>query len=1021
MPSIIKKFENVPVAIRSLLHDITEIIFVFSGDLAYSGKTEEYNLVDACLRPLIRGLSETGKKVRVVLVPGNHDCDLSSNQEVRDTIIASVRKGQEVTRAFYEFCCQTQCNFVAFRDAVEEAKPSRLVSPIYWEYAFDCGGRTVRVDCFNTAWMSTIHEQQATIKYPESGLVGRVPEYADYVISVFHHPYNWMPSDSYRRFKSAIEEGSDLILTGHEHEGHAYKKVSHDGFGVNEYLEGCVFHDKHSRGDSGFHIVTLDLEIQKQSISTFKWDGDKFLASLDLPDWTSYIRGGRGGKAEFSITPDFEKWLRDPGASYQHPAKPDLTLSDFYIPPNLKPFEIQSNSGFVYGSLIESSDAVKLIAGKRNVLLFGRQQAGKTSLAKVLFSEFYQNRSTPVYISGDRLDGKHLNIDRLNTLVEDCFASQYSNADVRIFRQVDPERVVLLVDDFDHASINSKGRLKLLEVLMRCFKRIVVFADDVVKLEEISLRNEGGSVLAGFEQFEVVQFGHLLRSRLITKWFSIGDEYVSDQSALARRIYNAEQMVSTMLGKNYLPHHPVFILALIQASESTERPHSSVGTYGSLYEVIITQALAFKNARVSLETKMTYLAELAHWMHKGRLKRISWEAWSEFHEYYRGKYRIDPSLDALKSDLKVNSFFDLQDEKYGFRHSAAYFYFVARYFRDNLSNERERGALKELLGNLHKEESSSIWLFLTYLSKDPFLLHTILEHSRKIFADNLAVRFEDDVKFLESFSTHVERIVLKDGDLDGAKEERLRKLDSESSGIESNVELESAEEETNDALRLLSKLNLALKTLEVLGQLVKNFPGSLSGNDKAELVAECYSIGLRTLSVFFEMFQRDVDSLVDFVYGRIVDQHPNVVDKQELKSKIRSHMFWLVEATGFGMIKRISKAVGHSQLGEIYKEVLGRYGSNSASLIDVAIRLDKLGFPDEKINDLSGRFRSNIYCGRILRQLVVEHFYLFPTPEATKQRVCQELGIDVSKVRARSAVSKNERVLPIVTVPPKDS
>jgi hypothetical protein len=64
------------------------------------------------------------------------------------------------------------------------------------------------------------------------------------------------------------------------------------------------------------------------------------------------------------------------------------------------------------------------------------------------------------------------------------------------------------------------------------------------------------------------------------------------------------------------------------------------------------------------------------------------------------------------------------------------------------------------------------------------------------------------------------------------KEAKLRSLDAAPALPEQIDEFDEGEDETNEALKMLAQMNLALRTLEVLGQLVKNFPGSLQGDDK---------------------------------------------------------------------------------------------------------------------------------------------------------------------------------------------
>ena len=1040
-PSI-PKFEFIGRSVQNEESDIKQVIVVVSGDLAYGGLQSEYELGKQCLDVLTSDLEARMKvpEVHYVFVPGNHDCDFSGNQKIRTLTIEAIRRGELPDEEMIECCCKPQSAFFNFRNDYPTGKPHREESLLHWEYEIIHEGFSIEFRCFNTSWMSQLHETQGALHVPDVVSQRSNQHSGDYIVSVFHHPYNWMPSESFRRFKSVVEESSDLILTGHEHEADHYQKYSFKNQEVNDYLEGAVFQE-HDRSDrAGFHAVFVDLLSQRQRTVSFVWEEDRFTPGTEQSTWVAYKRGSRSGKRDFDLSADFALWVDDPGANYQHPAKSDLKLSDIFVFPNLKEFEISKKSDFIYGAVIEGRDVLKALGGKQKVLIFGRQQSGKSSLAKVLFRDLYGKNLTPVILSGDELTKTHLNFARLDELVESKFSKIYRNPNLPAFKQLDKDKGVLIIDDFDHCSLNSTGRLKLLEVAAKRYDRLVILADDIIKMEELAVHTEGGDLLTEFSQFEILQFGHLLRSKLVTQWYSIGREYDSDQLELGRRIHLAEQMISTMLGKNYLPHYPVFILTLIQASESASYPNSGVGTYGSLYEVIITQSLATKAANIALDTKMTYLSEIGHWMHLEKRKRITDEEWEYFHRIYCGKYKISPSRAALKSELAANGLFDLRDERYGFRHSASYYYFVARYFRDNLGKEPVRLAVKGLLARLYKEEHASIWLFLTHLSKDPFLLETILEHAKRIYADLPAARFEDDVSFLQTLSENVEKIVLKDTTLVESKEAQLRSLD-DAPQLPEAIDYDEDEGEANDALKMLSKMNLALRTLEVLGQLVKNFPGSLDGDDKLSLVRECYALGLRTVSMLFDLFQRDVEGFVDFVYDRLIEKHPEINDVDDLKKKVRRFMFWMIENASFGMIKRISRAVGHSQLGEIYKEVREKDDTNAFALIDIAIRLENLGFPEDRLKELAERFgpekvsiTSHVrtksdkmvpaiansrdpFCERILKQLVVEHFYLFPTREKTKQKVCAALQIEMQSFRCTEVNSAQQRLAPRSALP----
>ena len=65
---------------------------VISGDVAFSGKSEEYTLALKLIDQLRLSLQGAGgvKEWHVVPVPGNHDCDLDADDETRKTLSESL-------------------------------------------------------------------------------------------------------------------------------------------------------------------------------------------------------------------------------------------------------------------------------------------------------------------------------------------------------------------------------------------------------------------------------------------------------------------------------------------------------------------------------------------------------------------------------------------------------------------------------------------------------------------------------------------------------------------------------------------------------------------------------------------------------------------------------------------------------------------------------------------------------------------------------------------------------------------
>jgi len=115
--------------------------------------------------------------------------------------------------------------------------------------------------------------------------------------------------------------------------------------------------------------------------------------------------------------------------------------------------------------------------------------------------------------------------------------------------------------------------------------------------------------------------------------------------------------------------------------------------------MLITEALATRSSAGNLDLKMAYLSELTFWMFSHQLKRITDEEWMQFHTEYCAKYKIKPSRSDLKREFAASGLFDQLDARYGFRHSYAYYYFVARYFRITSVNKKSERWLLPFVKN----------------------------------------------------------------------------------------------------------------------------------------------------------------------------------------------------------------------------------------------------------------------------------------------------------------------------------
>lgn len=130
------------VAVPSVLNDpalpaFDLILVLLCGDLAYSGKTSEYECLTDPLETLKSELERIAKcPVYILAIPGNHDCNFEKNTEIRNLVISSIPKGdiRLSDKSIVKNCLVVQEEFWKFAQSKYFAVAERNDDNIYLEF-----------------------------------------------------------------------------------------------------------------------------------------------------------------------------------------------------------------------------------------------------------------------------------------------------------------------------------------------------------------------------------------------------------------------------------------------------------------------------------------------------------------------------------------------------------------------------------------------------------------------------------------------------------------------------------------------------------------------------------------------------------------------------------------------------------------------------------------------------------------------------------------------------------------------
>lgn len=749
---VLSRTKQIAAAAASTAPTANCCFLVVTGDIAFSGKQAEYTFASKFFEDL-RGhlrsrLSECDP--HFVSVPGNHDCDFPEERDtVRELVLSGITPS-DLDETVFSQCIEVQGNYKKFAAQWRTEKAQRdVLSKIYTREMYDLPGGIVEFRLINSAWMSTLKERQSSLLFPTELLQkGTDTDSAPaLVVTMLHHPYNWFKAMNARALRSEVEKTSDIILTGHEHDVDHYRTDRATGERT-EYLEGGVLQVSDDLRMSRFNVLVIDLNEEMQEVYTFSWNSrDDRYEPEGTSVCTTFQRNRYRLRNEFLLRESFEKFLTDPGGPFTHPDKEDIFLDDLFVYPDLLQVDLFGEGEWPIGVIRDPVPT--FVLNHRHVLLAGSENCGKTTLSKILFRDLRKNGFVPIYMTGPEL--KPYSESSISSSVERAFENAYESPDVIAFRQLEGARKAVIVDDFDKSRSSVRGRTLIINILKSLFGVVVLLGSENLRFDELISQQEEEPAILDFAQCQILPFGNVRRADLIKKWYFLGRHLTHDESELNRRAVQTEKIVRSLLGQNFIPSYPIFILIILQQMEARTplviTPRS--GSYGYLYESLLTLALMRSSKlKDDLDTKYTYLSEFAYFLFTSRADSISIDRAFNWHQGHCEKYRVNLDFEKNLSDLCEASVLCKDDNIVHFRYPYMYYYFVGRYFSEHISQEEIRNHIGSMSKRLYHTKSANILVFLSCLSKDPLILSSILGASQDLFSSYPECDLAENNEFL---------------------------------------------------------------------------------------------------------------------------------------------------------------------------------------------------------------------------------------------------------------------------------
>ncbi len=763
---------------------------------------------------------------------------------------------------------------------------------------------------------------------------------------------------------------------------------------------GLFWASKYKKGSKYIGVLFADARdgniVEDLDILTEVSELDSTLSGLNFFQITT-IDGALSDKNHrFRFDDDYLSSIKDTGVMYTHPNKHQLDKDDLFLFPDLQIVNEEDK--------VNSSRLTILSNDNKKNIIFGEELSGKTTLAQKLQRVYLDSGYIPVYLNACNINS----VDRkkLTRQINTCLKQQYTDVTKSVIDSINKDLLILIIDDFHNIKLNKNNYTAIVKVFNELFRSIIYFCNSNRELE-ILANDQLASVLTGYGLYRIKELGFKLRDDMISNWISIGKSDLIDENEKHKQILEISEVINSTVGRNFVPTYPIYILTLLQSFEASTVKSLQGSAYAEFYNYLITHALGSAGVKANeLDLFYSFLSELSYKFFSAAEKDISDNGFEDFYKEFCSRKMIDNKYEKTKSILLRSKILKSDNDIFWFNHSYIYYFFVARYLSENSSKNEIRSQILALTKRLYLSEFANVVLFLVHFSKDRFILNSVIEEARSVFVDiKITTLNKDEFTNINNLIERELKLIIEDKvPADARKEEMQMKDELHDSSPKDPVSECDYKSDIKD-LDVFGQINLGFKLIEILGQITKNYYGSLDGEIKIKLLEETYNLGLRSLNKLMSEFD-EYTGLLEEEISRIIIKK-DLATESEVASLSKKLIFEFASMISFAFIAKIANSVASKDLRSIYRAVYDKDTQLSKKLINTAIDLDFYnGLDTNEILNTNNQIKGNNLAAMLLRLIVTRHMYKFNIPFDKRQKICQKLNIGVDNQKKMLASNK---------------
>ena len=597
----------------------------------------------------------------------------------------------------------------------------------------------------------------------------------------------------------------------------------------------------------------------------------------------------------------------------------DVTLSEIFCWPILELIELKEDFAIGNGSKIRNNIHKCLLDTNISVII-GESLSGRTSLAKMLFKEYSMYEQCCIMCDGKDLTTHNEN--NLRDIIESKFTIEYGKTKLERYRQLEPNQRILIIDNFNNIPYHDDRRSKVISLLTLYFDNIIIFSDNEINMYMVCSKIESKHSITN-KMYHILYFGNTKRKELTTKWYCLRNEYACGSEEVSQKIISTCDQINILLGSGIVPAAPIYLINMLQNIEAAAPASFSGSQYGFLYESLINKSIStignsYKNSG-EINIDINILSSLAFSILKNGKQIFTYDELSKTTEYIKKKKIVNANeVEIIKRMLSAKLIEEVEIDTFKFRYPYIFYYFAGRYIAYNLNNNDVKKQIEYMNNRLYNETYGNIIIFVCHFANNIDIIEDILLHSYSLLDKYEEFDFNKHNEIFERSQIIIEDLLVpkdvgNDSDVEKNQNKVLEQRDEAGIQDGSIKKVNDMTDEEADKAKTLTSITTAMKIMDVLGQIIRNYPGDIDGDLKKLIIEEIHKLGMRIIETILITIGDIEKEFIEFIIELVKEKNKNL-NREQLIFEIKGLLSSILAGMARGMIKKIAFSLNNESL-----------------------------------------------------------------------------------------------------------